>query len=213
MDLTDAQWTFLEPLFRPQRRMGAEALRASNDRDTQLAAALAFGRPGDVEQVQKLVSALGQSYPLDTVIQNYSLPTIRAAVDLQAGDPADAVEALRPTLRYDLAYPDAFSSFHPAYVSGLAYLQMGEGRLAAEFQKLIDHPGLVGKSVTGALSHLQLARAQVIIGDKIAARKSYEDFLILWKDADPDLPVYRQAKVEYASLRKDVKTTNRPGRQ
>jgi hypothetical protein len=105
-------------------------------------------------------------------------------------------------VKYDLAYPASFNGLYPAYIRGLAYLQMGEGRLAAaEFQKLLDHPGIVGRDVTGALSHLQLARAQKMIGDQAAARKSYEDFLTLWKDADSDIPIYQQAKAEYAKLR------------
>jgi hypothetical protein len=79
---------------------------------------------------------------------------------------------------------------------------MGEGRLASvEFQKLLDHPGRVGREITGALSHLQLARAQKMLGDQAAARKSYEDFLTLWKDADSDIPIYQQAEAEYAKLR------------
>jgi hypothetical protein len=90
---------------------------------------------------------------------------------------------------------------YPAYIRGLAYLQMHEGRLAAaEFAKLFAHPGLVGASVTGALSRVQLARAQRMMGDEAAARKSYEDFLTLWKDADPDIPIYQQAKAEYVEL-------------
>jgi hypothetical protein len=80
---------------------------------------------------------------------------------------------------------------------------MGEGRLATtEFQKLLDHPGIIGRFVIGALSHLQMARAQKMAGNEAAARKSYEDFLALWKDADPDLPVYQQAKAEYARIGK-----------
>ena len=104
-----------------------------------------------------------------------------------------------------MAYPTGFNSLYPAYIRGLAYLQMGEGRLAsAEFQKLLDHRGIVGNEVTGALSHLQLARTQRIMGDQAAARKSYEDFLTLWKNADSDIPIYQQAKTEYAMLRKNL---------
>jgi hypothetical protein len=106
-------------------------------------------------------------------------------------------------VKYDLANPEGFNSLYPAYLRGLAYLQMGEGRMAAaEFQKLLDHPGMVGRTVAGALSHLQLARAQKMMGDQAAARKSYGDFLTLWKDADLDIPIYQQAKAEYARLAK-----------
>jgi tetratricopeptide (TPR) repeat protein len=104
-------------------------------------------------------------------------------------------------VKYDLASPTGFNSLYPAYIRGLAYLQMGDGRKAvAEFRKLLDHPGIVGREVIGALSRLQLARAQKMMGDEAAALQSYEDFLALWKDADPDIPIYQQAKVEYARL-------------
>jgi tetratricopeptide (TPR) repeat protein len=126
---------------------------------------------------------------------------------LHENDPAGAVEILRPTVKYDLASPPGFNSLYPAYIRGLAYLQMGEGRLAVvEFQKLFDHPGIVGRDVIGALARLQLARAQKTMGDQADARKSYENFLTLWKDADSDIPTYQQAKAEYAKVRT---TTNR----
>jgi tetratricopeptide (TPR) repeat protein len=184
------------------QRAAANALSKVQDRDTQLRLALVFARAGDIEQAQKLADVLSQHFPLDTVVQNHCLPTIRAAMKLHENEPAAAVEILRPTVKYDFADADSFNSLYPAYIRGLAYLQMGEGRLAAvEFQKLLDHPGRVEREITGALSHLQLARAQKMMGDQAAARKSYEDFLTLWKDADPDIPIYQQAKAEYARLR------------
>jgi eukaryotic-like serine/threonine-protein kinase len=100
-----------------------------------------------------------------------------------------------------LAIPLKFPKLYPAYLCGLAYLKLGKEREAAvEFQKMVDHPGIVGDCIIAPLSHLQLARAQAMIGDKEAARKSYRDFLTLWKDADPDIPIYQQAKAEYAKL-------------
>ncbi len=181
----------------------AKALKKVQNRGDQLALALVFARAADIAEAQKLADALSQDSPSDTVVQYYCLPAIRAAIRLHENDPAGAVEILRPTVKYDLAYPaDSFNSLYPAYIRGLAYLQMGEGRMAAaEFQKLLDHPGLVGTDILGALSYLQLARAQKMMGDQSAARKSYEDFLTLWKDADSDIPIYRQAKAEYARLR------------
>jgi len=156
--------------------------------------------PQGVSQHQKQISAIVE-LPLDTLSQNYSLPVIRAAMRLHANDPVGAVEALRPTMNYELAYPDGFNSLYPAYIRGLAYLQLGDGhKAAAEFQKLLDHPGLVGRHVIGALSYLQLGRAARIRGDVTAARKSYQEFLMLWKDADPDLSIYKEAKAEYAKL-------------
>jgi eukaryotic-like serine/threonine-protein kinase len=183
------------------RRSATKALASSPNRNAMLVMALAFARAGDLGRAQKLAEALNHDAPLDTVIQNYDLPAIRAAMKLHENDPAEAVEILRPTVKYDLAFPTGFNSLYPAYIRGLAYLQMGEGRKAAEeFQKLLDHPGIVGTEITGALSHLQLARAQTMMGDQAAARKSYEDFLALWKNADSNIPVYQQAKAEYARL-------------
>ena len=185
------------------RSLAAQALKSLQKRHDQIYLALALARAGDVEEAQKLADALDQEYPLDTAIQYYYLPTIRAAIKLNENDAAGAVEILRSALKYDLAYPDSFQSLYPAYIRGLAYLQIGEGQqAAAEFQKLLDHPGLVGRDVHGAMSHLQLARAQKMMGDEAASRRSYEDFLTLWKDADADIPIYQRAKAEYAKLRK-----------
>jgi tetratricopeptide (TPR) repeat protein len=184
------------------RRLAAQALNGSPSRDRQLVLALVLARAGEVGQAQQLADSLDAAFPLHTSIQYYCLPTIRAAMKLQANDPAAAVELLRRTEKYELADPDSFSVLYPAYIRGLAYLQMREGRLAAaEFEKLLAHRGLVGTSVTGALSHVQLARAQRLMGNEAAARESYEDFLTLWKDADPDISIYQQAKAEYAELR------------
>ncbi len=183
------------------RRLAAQALNRSPSRDRQLMLALVLARAGEVEQAQQLADSLDAAFPLHTSIQYYCLPTIRAAMKLQANDPAAAVELLRRTEKYELADPDSFSVLYPAYIRGLAYLQMHEGRpAAAEFKKLLAHPGLVGTSVTGALSQLQLARAERMMGDEAAARKSYEDFLTLWKTADSDIPIYVQAKAEYVEL-------------
>ena len=106
-------------------------------------------------------------------------------------------------LKYELSMNFSFNGDYPAYIRGLAYLQLGEGRLAAaEFQKLLDHKGLVGTDVIGVLAHLQIARAQKMMGDEASARKWYEDFVALWKDADPEIPILIAAKSEYAKLRK-----------
>ena len=179
------------------------AAQNSNGRDQSVraSAALILAETGDEGLAQKLVDAVDRDAPLGTVVQKFYLPTIRAAMTLHANNPARAIDILRPTATYELVQADGFNMLWPAYVRGLAYLQMGEGAMAAaEFQKLLDHPGAVGRSVTGALSHLQLARSRIVSGDRAAARKSYEDFLHLWKDADPDVPAYREAKAEYTAL-------------
>jgi tetratricopeptide (TPR) repeat protein len=122
-------------------------------------------------------------------------------MQLRANRPADAIETLRPALKYDMADPAEFNSLYPAYLRGLAYLQMNDGRhAAAEFQKLLDHPGLVGRDVVGALVLLQMGRALKISGNDVAAGQYYERFLNLWKGADPDIPIYRKAKTEEAQL-------------
>jgi tetratricopeptide (TPR) repeat protein len=182
------------------RGMAEKALETFEARNVRLSAALAFARAGNIDQARKLADSIDQAAPSDTVIQHYGLPTIRAAMKLAANDPGGAVEILRATERYEMSEA-AFNSVYPAYIRGLAYLQMHEGRQAMrEFQKLLDHPGIVGRNVIGALSHLQMARAEKLAGDDTAARKSYEEFLTLWKDADSDLPVYQQAKAEYAKM-------------
>jgi serine/threonine protein kinase/Flp pilus assembly protein TadD len=187
------------------RQIAATALKTASNRQSKLYLALALARAGDTEQAGKMADVLSKDFPLDTMVQNYHLPTIRAAMKLNANDPTGAIAALEPSLRYELSWNDSFNGLYPAYLRGLAYLGQGEGRLAAvEFQKLLDHRGLVGTDVIGATTYLQMARAQKMVGDNAAARKFYEEFLSVWKDADPDLPVYRQAKAEYAQLKKQT---------
>ena len=179
----------------------SETRGRDDDRPTRTLATLVSARASDRTEAQKRADALEQAYSHDTLILHYNLPTIRAAVKLRQGDPAAAIELLRPATKYEMAQGLGFDNLYPAYIRGLAYLQMKEGSLAApEFQKLIDHPGIVGDFVTGAIAHLQLGRAQAMTGDYAAARKAYEEFLTLWRDADPDLTVYKEAKAEYAAL-------------
>ena len=171
-------------------------------RQEQLVLAMVFARTGKSEETKRLADEISREAPQDTITQFYLLPTIRASIELSQNRPTSAIDLLRPTERYELAYPTSFNSVYPAYVRGLSYLQMGQGKqAAAEFQKLIDHPALVGRFDTGALAYLQLGRAQAIIGDSANARKSYQTFLAIWKGADPDLPAYKQAKSEFAALR------------
>jgi eukaryotic-like serine/threonine-protein kinase len=177
------------------------ALADTSDPNIKLKVSLAFARAGNSSGARKLIEELNEEFPLATVIQKYHLPTIRAAVELARHNPARAVTILQTTTPFELAVTESFDNLYPAYLRGLAYLQLTEGeRAAAEFHKLLDRRGITSWWVTGALAHLQLARAQVMMGDKAAARKSYRDFLTLWKHADPDIPVYRQAKLEYAML-------------
>jgi tetratricopeptide (TPR) repeat protein len=191
----------------PARREATAAVRKGLDRDGQLAMALVFARAGNIEQAGQLADTVSQNAPLDTVVQNYCLPTVLAATKLNQHDPAAAVETLRATVKYDFSVAGCFNSLYPAYIRGLAYLQQRQAPLAAtEFQKLLDHPGIVGSGVIGPLARLQLGRAYEIMGDHATALRWYEEFLTIWKDADPDIPIYREAKAEYARLGKETPT-------
>jgi tetratricopeptide (TPR) repeat protein len=165
--------------------------------------ALSLARSGRIDEAERLANEVSQEAPLDTTVQRYLVPTVRAAVKLQQHDPAAAIDLLRGTVQYDLANTQSFNFLYPAYIRGLAHLESGDGRSAArEFQKLIDNPGLCWEFITGPLARLQLGRAERLMGDNASARKSYEQFLSIWKDADPDLPIYRHAKAEYEQLKK-----------
>jgi DNA-binding winged helix-turn-helix (wHTH) protein/tetratricopeptide (TPR) repeat protein len=182
------------------RELAKEALSLGQGREVETVAALALATAGDAAEAQRVADRLDRESPMDTLIQGHSLPTIRALVELDRNDPSAAIEALQLTSPYETGW--AFSrTLYPPYVRGLAYLKAGQPRMAtAEFRKLLDSPGLVGNSVLVALVRLQLGRAYAMMGDKEAARKSYQDFLTLWKDADPDTPIYTQAKAAYAKL-------------
>lgn len=156
---------------------------------------------GDNATAAKVVDELNREWPVSTLVQKNILPTIRAMIQLNRNRPQEALSILQPVERYEMS--SAFDTgLLPAYVRGRAYLMLHQGPEAArEFQKLLDHPGVVEMSVTGALAHLQLARAKHMAGDNDAARQKYQDFLALWKDADLDIPILKQAKLEYAKLR------------
>jgi hypothetical protein len=165
-------------------------------------AALALARAGDVAGAEKLAAELDKTFPLDTRVQRYWLPTIRAAVALERKDPNRAVELLKVASTVELGLPTNLTiSMCPAYLRGEAYLMLHDGnRAAAEFQKFIDHRGLVMNFPWGVLARLGKARAYTMEGDTAKARTAYQDFLTLWKDADPDIPILKQAKAEYAKL-------------
>jgi tetratricopeptide (TPR) repeat protein len=132
----------------------------------------------------------------------YWLPTINAAIELHKGNSSQAVIYLEAATPYDLGLAGTFINYlYPAYVRGQAYLLAHDGTAAAaEFQKLLDHRGIVLNFVTGSLAHLQIGRAYAMAGDTAKAKSAYQDFLTLWKDADPDIPILKEAKVEYAKL-------------
>jgi serine/threonine protein kinase/Flp pilus assembly protein TadD len=189
-------------------KQAREALELAPGRDVKVEAALALARGGDVATAEKLVDSLNEEFSLDTLMQNYWLPTVRAAIGLQRhDDPAKAVAILRATVPYELADPPPFTTgtMYPVYLRGQAYLSSGNGAgngelAAAEFQKILDHPGVTVNCPLSALSHLGLGRARALSGDRAGARTAYQDFFALWKDADSDIPILKQAKVEYAKL-------------
>jgi eukaryotic-like serine/threonine-protein kinase len=184
---------------REQARVDANAaLKLAPNRDVRAMAALALARAGDTEGAEKLAAELDKAFPVDTLVQRYWLPTVRAGVALERQDPNRAMELLKAASTVELS---AASNLPPVYLRGEAYLMLHDGnRAAAEFQKFIDHRGVVMNFPWGALARLGLARAYALEGDTARARAAYQDFLTLWKDADPDLPILKQAKAEYARL-------------
>ena len=152
-----------------------------------------------------LADHFSESFPEDTVVQFNYLPTLRAKLALNHSNPQQALHDLEVAASYELGLPALsfynWPNLYPAYVRGEAYLAAHQGReAAAEFQKILDHRGIVLNESIGALAHLQLGRAYAMQGDAVKARAAYRDFLTLWKDADPDIPVFKEAKAEYTKL-------------
>jgi eukaryotic-like serine/threonine-protein kinase len=184
-----------------QQAKGALAL--SSGRDAVAMAAISLALAGDFTGATRLSDDLGKRFPVDTVAHDNSLPAIQAAAALRGGDPHRAIEALVVSLPYETGQTSQDVSFvlYPIYLRGEAYLATRQGTAAAaEFQKILNHPGLVQNELIGALAHLQLGRAYVLSHETSKAKAAYEDFLTLWKAADPDLPILRQARTEYAKL-------------
>jgi hypothetical protein len=188
------------------RAQATSALKAAPGREVQAMAALVLARTGDIAGAQKLASELDKKFPLDTHVQKYWLPSIRAAIAMAGNEPQQAIELLKMSSPVELAWPNANVLLAPAYLRGQAYLMLGQGTAArAEFQKFIDHRGLVSNFEWAALARLGVARAYALEAQsdpaaRDKARAAYQEFLTLWKDADPDIPVYQEAKTEYAKL-------------
>jgi tetratricopeptide (TPR) repeat protein len=171
----------------------AQGLNLARGRISLSRAALAFALCGEAKQAQSLVSELTEHYPEDTVINSIWLPSIRAAVELQIGSAARAIDQLQAASRYEVA-----AEFWPQYLRGQAYLRLKRGmEAAAEFQKILDNRGYAPLSPLYPLAHLELARAAAKAGDMTRSHKTYEDFFARWKEADPDLPILIEAKTEY----------------
>jgi serine/threonine protein kinase/DNA-binding winged helix-turn-helix (wHTH) protein/Flp pilus assembly protein TadD len=177
-----------------------EALKQNPGRDARMWSALALARAGYEKEAEALAGQLKRDFPLDTMMQNEALPSIRAAMHLSRNRPLQALETLEAVVPYELTQ-DSIAFLYPSYLRGEAYLAANQPQKAvAEFQKLLAHRGIVSSSIIGALVHLQLARAYVLAGDKDAAKKSYQEFLELWKTADDDLRLLKQAKAEYRTM-------------
>ena len=182
------------------------AVKVAKGRDVVYAAAFALQLSGEPLESEKLAADLEKRFPEDTPVQFEYLPTLRALSSLAHGAPLEAVEQLQRAVPYDLAMPGTaffakFGGLYPAYVRGQAYLAAGRGQeAAAEFQKVLNHRGIVLADPVGTLAHLQLGRANVVSGDLTKAKSAYQDFLTICKDGDPDILVLKQAKEEYAKL-------------
>jgi hypothetical protein len=182
------------------------ALKLSKDREVVYGAALALALSGASSQSQTLADDLEKRFGEDTSIRFSYLPAIRARLALNNGDASKALELLQAAIPYDLSTPRSsihgnFGQLYTIYVRGEAFLAQRQGvEAVAEFQKFPDHRGIVVMDPTGALAHLQLGRAFALSGDKAKAKVAYEAFLKLWKEADADLPILKQAKAEYVGI-------------
>jgi tetratricopeptide (TPR) repeat protein len=202
------------------RQSAAEALKlVPTSQGVEVEAALAFAMAGDAAQADSLAQNLNKRFPLDTQMQSLWLPAIRAQLALNRKNPSEALNDLQvalPPMEYgSIAFLNYVSCLYPTYERGEAYLTAGQGKeAAAEFQKIIDHSGIVWNCWTGALAHLGVARANALQATtlqaqgqpadadaaRVRALAAYKDFLTLWKDADPEIPILKQAKAEYAKL-------------
>jgi tetratricopeptide (TPR) repeat protein len=188
------------------RQSASRALALGRGRDVDYAAAFALALSGDLPRSRALADDLAREGPEDTSVQFMYLPTLRALFSLNAGEPAAAIQALQIASRYDLAvgrvgFIGRFGGLYPIYVRGLAYLAARQPtEAAAEFQRIVDHRSIVLVDPMDALARLQLARALALSGETVKAKSAYGDLLALWKNADADIPVLREARAEYARL-------------
>jgi serine/threonine protein kinase/tetratricopeptide (TPR) repeat protein len=191
---------FLGDMERARRTATAALALAPRARDVETNAALTYALANDATRAQPLIKDLEERFPQDTLMQAVWLPTLRAQLETNYKKPVQAIATLQVAAPYELATLPS-TCLYPIYVRAQAYLSDRQGAAAAaEFQKILDHRGLVSNCVTGALAHLGLGRAYVLSGDTVKARGAYQDFLTLWKDADPDIAILKQVKAEYARL-------------
>jgi serine/threonine protein kinase/Tfp pilus assembly protein PilF len=201
-----AVWNALYENKDSVRRTAETALKTFEGRDVAYAAGFALALGGETVKAEALAERLDKEYPEDTQVQATYVPTLRALVALDKNDPRKAIDLLEANRPYEFGIPPlAFNHFYgnmyPIYVRGLAYLAMrNPAEAAVEFGRLLSHPGLAAGDPVDAAARRQLARALELAGDKTKAKSAYQDFLSSWKDADPDIPILKQAKTEYARL-------------
>jgi len=179
------------------------ALALAPGRDVKLFAALTLARIGEAARAKTIVEELEKNHASDTMMKVYWLPTVKAAMELNANNSTQATMFLEAAAPYELGQPPPLQNgtMYPVYIRGQAQLMARNGSAAAtEFQKFLDHRGVTLNFPLGALAHLGLARAYMLQGHTAKARAAYQDFLTLWKDADPDIPILKEAKAEYAKL-------------
>jgi tetratricopeptide (TPR) repeat protein len=184
------------------RQRATAALQHSNNREVEFGAALALAISGDISRAQALADDMERRFPEDTVVHFSYLPVLRARFALNRGETAKAIELLQVATPYELgASRLLFGALYPVYVRGEAHLAAHQGAEAAiEFQKILDHRGVVGSDPISALALLQLGRSFALAGDNAKAKTAYADFFALWKDADPDVPILKRAHLEYGHL-------------
>jgi DNA-binding winged helix-turn-helix (wHTH) protein/tetratricopeptide (TPR) repeat protein len=188
------------------RRRASSSLGRSTGRDVQYGAALALAYAGDNGRAQSLSDDLAKRFPEDTIVQFNFLPTLRAKLAVGQGNASEGSERLKATTPYELGQTTAstygWTALYPVYVRGEAYLAAHQGNeAAAQFQRILEHPGIVLYEPIAALAHLEIGRAFAMQGDTAKAKAAYQDFLTLWKDADPDIPILIAAKAEYSNLK------------
>ncbi len=177
------------------------ALALSSSRDIKMLSALVMARIGNASGATKLIQELESKHPDNTILKFYWLPTLRAAVALKAGNTSEALSQLQITEPYELGEAAYILNMFPVYLRGQAYLTAHNGKAATvEFQKMLDHPGILQNDILAALSRLQLARAKAMAGDQAGAKKQYQDFLSLWQEADQGIPILVAAQAERKQL-------------
>jgi tetratricopeptide (TPR) repeat protein len=201
-----AVWDALFGNWSEARRSAIAVLQRSNARDVEYDAALALAVAGDLSRSQLLTDELEKRFPEDTIVRFSYLPVLRALVALNRHDSSKAIDLLNAAVRYELGIPGSslngtFGALYPIYVRGNAYLAAHQGvEAAGEFQRILDHRWVLHIDALGALTPLQLGRALALAGDQTKAKTAFEDFPGLWKDADPSIPILKQAQAEYARL-------------